>query len=260
MPGLALEGSSEQQEVASAFNDMTGRLARRPSLAAGVRRKRLAPAAHAAHRAASATRGRGAEARDPGVERELHAAERETERLARPARGAAHLARERERPAGGAVALADVAEAAQRALGGARWTARAISCACAATGPRWWPSTAADLGVILDNLVETRSTTPPPDTTVTIEWGGGDLAPDSPRWTRGPGRSRRSASAYPSASTAAPPPARRRARGLGCRWSRRSHIAGAARRASSTVAEGGTRVEVTLPLHPEGLPNAEPAP
>ena len=55
-----VEGSTEQQEVATAFNDMTARTGTR-SRPARLRRERLAPTAHAAHGSAPPSRGRGAE-------------------------------------------------------------------------------------------------------------------------------------------------------------------------------------------------------
>ena len=61
-----VEGSREQRSLARSFNEMTERLARAAPRAGGVRRRRLAPAAHAADRPAAADRGG---AREHGPER-----------------------------------------------------------------------------------------------------------------------------------------------------------------------------------------------
>ena len=113
-------GPTEQREVATAFNDMTDRLGTRARRAAGVRRQRLAPAAHAAHRAAPPARGRRAKS-GPDAGPELEAAEREVERLARLLSSLLTLAREGDRPGPSRpVSLARAAERAQE-----RWTASA---------------------------------------------------------------------------------------------------------------------------------------
>jgi signal transduction histidine kinase len=108
-----LEGSTEQREVASAFNEMTGRLAR----ALRSQQEFVANASHQLRTPLTGLRLRleaaALKSRDSEVERELHAAERETERLARLLAELLTLARECERPAAEPVALADVAEAAR---------------------------------------------------------------------------------------------------------------------------------------------------
>jgi two-component system, OmpR family, sensor kinase len=252
-----VEGSTEQQEVASAFNEMTGRLAR----ALRSQQEFVANASHQLRTPLTGLRLRleaaALKARDPGVERDLHAAERETERLARLLAELLTLARERERPAAVPVSLGDVAEAARE-----RWEGPAgrsgHTLRLDDEGPAVVASTPEDLGVILDNLVENALHYSPSGTTVTIEWGGGavsrlavlDEGPgvDSQEHERVFERFYRGAAAGGTAGT-----------GLGL-----SVVEALAHRWGGDVSlenrrEGGTRVEVTLPLHPEDLPNAEPA-
>jgi two-component system, OmpR family, sensor kinase len=252
-----VEGSTEQQEVASAFNDMTGRLAR----ALRSQQDFVANASHQLRTPLTGLRLRleaaALKARDPGVEHELHAAERETERLARLLAELLTLARERERPAAAPVDLADVAEGARE-----RWEGPAERSGhllrVRGDGPAVVASTAEDLGVILDNLVENAMHYSPPGTTVTIEWGG-DGAARLAVLDEGPGlapeegerafeRFYRGAAAGGTTGT-----------GLGL-----SVVEALARRWGGEVTlgnrpEGGARAEVTLPLHPEGLPTPEPA-
>jgi two-component system, OmpR family, sensor kinase len=251
-----VEGSSEQQEVASAFNDMTGRLAR----ALRSQQEFVANASHQLRTPLTGLRLRleaaALKARDPGVERELHAAERETERLARLLADLLTLARERERPAAEALVLADVAEAArERWEGPAERTGHGLRVV--GEGNAVVASTAADLGVILDNLVENALQYSPRGTAVTIEWGGGDVARLAVL-DEGPGvdpeerervfeRFYRGGASGGTAGT-----------GLGL-----SVVEALARRWGGEVSlenrpEGGARVEVRLPLHPEGLPKPGP--
>ena len=116
------EGSSEQREVAAAFNDMTGRLGR--SLIA--QREFVANASHQLRTPLTGLRLRleAAELKsdDPEVKRELAAAERETARLADLLGQLLSLAREPEAKTGEPLVLADEAEAALH-----RWEATAQS-------------------------------------------------------------------------------------------------------------------------------------
>ena len=148
------EGSSEQREVAAAFNDMTGRLGR--SLRA--QREFVANASHQLRTPLTGLRLRleAAELKsgDPEVKRELAAAERETERLAAPARPAADPgARARAEDGRAAVARRRGGGGAP-ALGGARRAAADTSSGWWATTPPAVEASRADVAAMLDNLVE----------------------------------------------------------------------------------------------------------
>ncbi len=166
----SVEGSSEQREVASAFNDMTGRLAR----ALRAQREFVANASHQLRTPLTGLRLRleaaALKTSDPDVERELVAAERETVRLARLLSELLTLARERERPEPEEVSLAEVARAAHE-----RWESPAETggrrLVLRGEGEPRVAATEADLAVILDNLVENALNYSPVDTTVAIEWG-----------------------------------------------------------------------------------------
>jgi signal transduction histidine kinase len=164
-----LEGSSEQREVASAFNDMTGRLAR----ALRSQREFVANASHQLRTPLTGLRLRleaaSLKANDPDVERELVAAERETVRLARLLSELLTLARERERPEPEDVSLAEAARAAhERWEGPAQTGGRRL--VLRGEGEPLVAATEADLAVILDNLVENALNYSPVDTVVAIEW------------------------------------------------------------------------------------------
>jgi signal transduction histidine kinase len=165
-----VEGSSEQRDVASAFNDMTGRLGR----ALRSQREFVANASHQLRTPLTGLRLRleaaSLKSRDPEVERELVAAERETVRLARLLTELLTLARERERPEPEDVSLAGVALAAHE-----RWEAPAEDggrrVVASGEGEPVVAATDADLAVVLDNLVENALNYSPPGSTVAIEWG-----------------------------------------------------------------------------------------
>ena len=156
--------------MASAFNDMTGRLAR----ALRSQREFVANASHQLRTPLTGLRLRleaaALKTSDPDVERELVAAERETVRLARLLSELLTLARERERPEPEEVSLAEVARAAHE-----RWESPAETggrrLVLRGEGEPRVAATEADLAVILDNLVENALNYSPVDTTVAIEWG-----------------------------------------------------------------------------------------
>jgi signal transduction histidine kinase len=164
------EGSSEQREVAAAFNEMTGRLGR--SLQA--QREFVANASHQLRTPLTGLRLRleaaGVRTDDPEVRRQLEAAERETERLAHLLGQLLSLAREPDRKTGERLLLADEAESA---LG--RWDAPARSggheLALAAEGGASAEASRADVAAMLDNLIENALNYSPSGTTVTVETG-----------------------------------------------------------------------------------------
>jgi signal transduction histidine kinase len=253
-----VEGSSEQREVASAFNDMTGRLGR----ALRSQQEFVANASHQLRTPLTGLRLRleaaALKSRDAGVERELLAAERETERLARLLTELLTLARERERPQPEAVPLGEVARAgAERWAGPAERSGHRLLAE--GDGEPVVEATEADLAVIVDNLVENALHYSPAGTAVTLRWGvHGDDA-----WLavldEGPGIAagerdrvferffRGQASRGGASGT-----------GLGL-----SVVEALARRWAGTAtlaprSEGGTRAELRLPLSQVGSEGAEP--
>ena len=118
-----VEGSAEQREVATAFNDMTGQMA----TTLRGQREFVANASHQLRTPLTGLRLRleaaSLKSRDPEVERELAAAEHETERLARLLSELLTLAGGGERPAAQPLDVSEVVDAACRALAG---TGRAV--------------------------------------------------------------------------------------------------------------------------------------
>ena len=164
-----VRGSSEQREVAAAFNEMTDRLAR----ALRSQREFVANASHQLRTPLTGLRLRleaaALKTGDWEVARDLQAAEAETERLAKLLGDLLTLAPERELPQGMRLSLADVAEAARE-----RWRGPADS-----TRHRLELSGRADvsvvasrddLAVMLDNLLENALNYSPAGTTVTLDW------------------------------------------------------------------------------------------
>ena len=164
------EGSSEQREVAAAFNDMTGQLAR----ALRSQREFVANASHQLRTPLTGLRLRleaaALKTTDEDVERELVAAERETVRLARLLTELLTLARERERPEPEEVSLAEVGHAAYERWEGPAQTGGRLLVA-EGEGEPVVAATEADLAVVVDNLVENALNYSPIASTVTIEWG-----------------------------------------------------------------------------------------
>jgi signal transduction histidine kinase len=164
------EGSSEQREVAAAFNHMTGQLAR----ALRSQREFVANASHQLRTPLTGLRLRleaaSLKATDEDVERELVAAERETVRLARLLTELLTLARERERPEPEEVSLAEVGHAAHERWQGPAETGGRLLVADG-DGEPVVAATEADLAVVVDNLVENALNYSPLASTVTIEWG-----------------------------------------------------------------------------------------
>jgi two-component system, OmpR family, sensor kinase len=255
-----VEGSTEQQEVARAFNDMTGRLAR----ALRAQQEFVANASHQLRTPLTGLRLRleaaGLKARDPDLERDLRAAEAETERLARLLAELLTLAREREHPPAQALDLAEVVEAARE-----RWQGRADRSGheLSADGPGAAVVGASndDLAAILDNLIENALNYSPAGTEVELHWGVGD----DDAWVvvldRGPGLAagevdrlferfyRGAASRGAAAGTGLGLPV---VEALAHRWGGSATLA--------NRADRGTRAEVRLPRWTGGasLPSADP--
>ncbi len=164
-----VEGSTEQREVATAFNDMTGRLGR--SLRA--QREFVANASHQLRTPLTGLRLRleaaAAKSGEPEVREELAAAEHETERLARLLSELLTLAGERERPDPQPV---DVGEAAAGAY--ERWLAPARRSRHVLEVDEGVPAEVCasdeDVAAMLDNLVENALHYSPAGTRVTIGW------------------------------------------------------------------------------------------
>ncbi|MEA2329975.1 MAG: hypothetical protein QOH58_113 [Thermoleophilaceae bacterium] len=253
------EGSSEQREVASAFNEMTDRLGR----ALRSQREFVANASHQLRTPLTGLRLRleaaSLKTNEDPVERELVAAERETVRLAKLLTELLTLARERERPEPEAVSLREVAEAGRE-----RWEAPAESAGrrllAGGEGDPVVAATDADLAVILDNLVENALNYSPAGTAVAIEWGADGGSARLAVLDEGPGIEpgerdrvferffRGEASRGGAAGT-----------GLGL-----SVVEALAERWGGTVRltdrpEGGTCAEVVLPAQPASGPS-EPSP
>ena len=148
------EGSREQREVAGAFNDMTGRLAH----AVVSQRDFVANASHQLRTPLTGLRLRleaaAIKSEDPGVRRELEAAEHETERLASLLNGLLALARERTRPpAAPPLELEpELAAAGERWAGpAARKDQRLVMEPARSLAAR---VTREDLAIVIDNLIE----------------------------------------------------------------------------------------------------------
>ncbi len=182
------EGSAEQREVAAAFNEMTGRLAH----ALRAQQEFVANASHQLRTPLTGLRLRleaaSLKADDPRLERDLHAAEAETERLARLLSELLTLARERERPPAQTLELAAVVEAARE-----RWQVRAERSGhrlhAGGERPAQVEASSDDLAAILDNLVENALNYSPSGTEVELEWGADEDSAWLAVLDRGPGLS-----------------------------------------------------------------------
>jgi signal transduction histidine kinase len=163
------EGSAEQREVAHAFNDMTARVG--DTLKS--QREFVANASHQLRTPLTGLRLRleaaALKSRDPEVERELTAAEHETERLARLLSELLTLAGGGEQPTAQPLDVGQVVESAC-----VRWARPAERTDHELTIEPGPPAVVAasseDIAAILDNLTENALNYSPPDTTVTLTW------------------------------------------------------------------------------------------
>lgn len=245
-----IEGSSEQREVARAFNDMTDRLGR----ALAAQGEFVANASHQLRtpltglrlriEAAALKSGDGAAARD------LEAAEREVARLAGLLESLLTLARAGERPT--IQAAASCADAARRAC--ERWAAQAEASGhelAVAKGPDVEAlASPEDIAIALDNLVENALAYSPGGRAVTLTWERESDAAVLAVLDEGPGVPAEEAAAvferFRRGSSAAGAPGT----GLGL-----AVVAALARRwggEARLVARrhGGTRAELRLPAAP----------
>jgi signal transduction histidine kinase len=162
------EGSRENREVAHAFNDMTDRLEQ----VLAAQREFVANASHQLRTPLTGLRLRLENASlkaGPDLARELEAAEREVERLARLLTALLTLAREGDRPpARQAVPVADALERARE-----RWDERAaqgghrLELDCRDSGLA--AVSEEDLAIIVDNLIENALVYSPDGGLVTLE-------------------------------------------------------------------------------------------
>jgi two-component system, OmpR family, sensor kinase len=181
-----VEGSAEQREVATAFNDMTGQMA----TTLRGQREFVANASHQLRTPLTGLRLRleaaAVKSREPDVEQDLAAAEYETERLARLLSELLTLAGGGERPPAQPLDVAEVIDAACR-----RWQGPADASdhelVVDPGPPAVVAASAEDLAAILDNLTENALNYSPPGTPVTLTWATQDEAVRLAVLDEGPG-------------------------------------------------------------------------
>jgi signal transduction histidine kinase len=170
-------GSDEHREVATAFNEMAGRLGR----VLDAQQEFVANASHQLRTPLTGLRLRleaaSLRADDPELERDLGAAERETERLAQLLTALLALAREGAEP----VAPRPVDLVAAADLACERWRTEAELAGRrllrVGGGAVWAAASEEDVAIVLDNLVENALLYSPPgaDVEISVEAAGGDV-------------------------------------------------------------------------------------
>ncbi len=172
-----VEGPREQREVAASFNDMADRL----SAALRAQHDFVANASHQLRTPLTGLRLRleaaAMKSADPAVRRDLEAAERETERLARLVSELMALAREPDAATAESLDLSRVAAAAgERWEGPAEAAGHRLEVEPDAHGASA-RAARGDLDAMLDNLIENALNYSPTGTAVTLSCGAaGDRA------------------------------------------------------------------------------------
>jgi two-component system, OmpR family, sensor kinase len=167
------KGSSEQVEVANAFNEMADRV----GTVLESQRAFVADASHQLRTPLTGLRLRleaaAAKVRSPEAAADLEAAERETERLTAVIGDLLDLASSEEPGEGGEVELSAAAKAAA-----ARWREPALTSrhdlVLSGNGPVVARAGERDVALILDNLIENAVKYSPRGSDVAIDWAAGD--------------------------------------------------------------------------------------
>ena len=229
-------GPAEQREVATAFNDMADRL----GIVLAAQRAFVANASHQLRTPLTGLRLRLESARGKAggdAARELDAAEREVERLARLLTSLLTLAREGEKP--GAARPVSLARAARRAH--ERWAAAAEQdgreLALVGNGDATIAASDEDLAILLDNLIENALRYSP--ARVALDWGRDAHDAWLAVLDEGPGLPPARSRACSSASRAGARAAADRVPVSASRSWRRSRAAGAGQRRSPTGSRAG---------------------